>query len=166
MPDRVYRLCLLGLRDSDLAVALGVDITTLELWKQTKEELAEAINQGRIIADSHVAQSLYKKAIGYSHPDTHIAVAFNRQTQQTEIIQTEIVKHYPPDSWAAFKWLSIRQREHWMDVQKVEHHIHGQVTHTLSESLTQHEDISEEELELALKLGMIKLKKETVPSQN
>jgi hypothetical protein len=50
---------------------------------------------------------LYRRAIGYSHPETHICVVAG------EVIQTPIVKHYPPDTAAAFIWLQNRRRGDW-----------------------------------------------------
>ena len=51
--------------------------------------------------------------------------------QRTEIISVPTIKHYKPDSWAALKWLSIRQRENWTDVSKME--ITGNVNHNIVE---------------------------------
>jgi hypothetical protein len=36
------------------------------------------------------------------------------------VIQTEIPKYYPPESWAANKWLNVRQRAKWAEVQRIE----------------------------------------------
>ncbi len=47
----------------------------------------------------------------------------------------------------------------WTDKQQHEHDVSPLITHTLIDALTESPDISEEELELAIKLGMIKTKK-------
>ncbi len=47
----------------------------------------------------NVMDALYKRAVGYSHPDTHVA------TWNGEVILTEIEKHYPPDRGAGQEYL-------------------------------------------------------------
>ena len=46
-----------------------------------------------------VMNALYKRAIGFSHPDTHIA------TWNGDVIKTEITKNYPPDRGAGQEFL-------------------------------------------------------------
>ncbi|MCO6427132.1 hypothetical protein [Nitrosomonas communis] len=77
----------------------------------------ESINKGKLEADSKVAESLYKRATGYSHPDTHVS------NYQGEITLTEITKHYPPDTAAAFIWLKNRQPSKWKDKVEVKEDI-------------------------------------------
>lgn len=64
-----------------------------------------------------VAESLYKRALGYSHPDVHIS------NFQGMITVTDIVKHYPPDTGAAFIWLKNRQPHKWKDKVEVKEDI-------------------------------------------
>ncbi len=69
--------------------------------------------KGKEIADAEVAKALYRRALGYEHPDVHIT------NYQGEITETEIIKYYPPDTAAAFIWL--KNRSGWRDKQEVEH---------------------------------------------
>jgi len=48
---------------------------------------------------AHIYTALYKRAIGYSHPDVHIS------NYQGEITITDIIKHYPPETQAAREYL-------------------------------------------------------------
>jgi hypothetical protein len=68
----------------------------------------------RALADADVAARLYQRALGYEHPDTHIAVS------QGVVHQTEITKIYPPDVDAARWWLKNRQPALWRDRQEIE----------------------------------------------
>ena len=145
-PREAYELCLLGATDKNIANVMGVSDGTIELWKRTKPEFLEGLNRGKTIADARVARALYERAIGYSHPDVHIAM------YKGQIIKTDITKHYPPDSWAANKWLSIRQRELWADVQRVEN------TQTnININKFDFSGISTEELLVLKKIGMKQL---------
>ena len=114
MIQRVYLLTLKGLIDADLAVAFGVDINSIHYWKRTKPEFMEALTLGKDQYDQRVERSLGERALGYSHPDTHISV------HQGEVIITPITKHYPPDTAAAIFWLCNRQRERWNNNQRTE----------------------------------------------
>ena len=75
---------------------------------------------GKDSADEQVAQSLYNRAIGYSHPDVDIRVLKDPSGQQY-VVQTPIVKHYPPDTQAAVWWLKNRQGAHWREKQEIAH---------------------------------------------
>ncbi len=143
LPDRAYKLCLLGLTNKDLAVAFGVSLGAIEYWIKNKDRFRRAVELGREEADGKVAEALYKRAIGYSHKDTDIKM------YKGEIITTETVKHYPPETSAAIFWLKNRQKEHWADVWKMEH--------SGAMELTQETDmskLSDDELDLAEKLGL------------
>ena len=108
--DLVYKFCLLGATDAELARFLGIEESTLNLWKEKHPKFMESIRNGKEVADAEVAQKLYHRAKGYSHPDTQFATF---QGQITD--QVEYTKHYPPDSVAAMFWLKNRKAEAWKD---------------------------------------------------
>jgi hypothetical protein len=149
MPQRAYKLCLLGLRDQDLAVAFGVGIGSIDVWKKEHPEFFEAIKRGRDEADAHVAESLYHRALGYSHPEEVIKVVGG------QVVRLETMKHYPPDTGAACFWLKNRHRDRWRDVHRYEHTGKDgepiqsrQVTLDLS-------TLTDEELEMAMRIGLV-----------
>ncbi len=102
--DESYRLALLGLKEPEICKVLGIAATTCERWKKRHPEFKDAITEGRIRADAHVAQSLYRKATGYERDGVY----------------------YPPDTKAAHIWLLNRQRGYWQN-ERVEHKVSGQV---------------------------------------
>ena len=107
--EQAFRLCLLGATDEELADFFHIQVSTLNKWKKAHPDFVESIKKGKVEADSNVAESLYKRALGYSHPDVHIS------NFQGEITVTDITKHYPPDTGAAFIWLKNRQPDKWKD---------------------------------------------------
>ena len=111
--EQAYKLCLLGATDKDLADFFGTSEQTINSWKKNQPEFLESIKKGKKIADANVAESLYKRACGYSHPEDKI---FN---DNGEPLIVPTVKHYPPDTGAAFIWL--KNRAGWRDKQDVEH---------------------------------------------
>lgn len=114
-PKQAYKLCLLGATDKDLATFFEVVESTINEWKLTHAEFSESIKKGKVLADAVIAKSLYHRAKGYSHKDVDIRVV------DKEIIQTDIIKHYPPDTTAAIFWLKNRQPQSWRDKQEVDH---------------------------------------------
>ena len=111
--EQAYKLCLLGATDKDLADFFGTSEQTINSWKKNQPEFLESIKKGKKIADANVAESLYKRACGYSHPEDKI---FN--DNGTPLV-VPTIKHYPPDTGAAFIWL--KNRAGWRDKQDIEH---------------------------------------------
>lgn len=109
--NQVEKLCKLGATDAQIADFLGIAESTLNLWKTKEPQFMESIRRGKLIADAEVAESLYKRATGYEHPEDKI---FN-DSGKPMIVPT--IKHYPPDTAAAFIWL--KNRAGWKDKQEL-----------------------------------------------
>jgi hypothetical protein len=107
--DQVEKLCKLGATDIEIGEFFNIAQSTLNLWKKGYPQFSEAIKRGKIIADGEVAEKLYKRATGYSHPEDKI---FNHEGAPLVVPTT---KHYPPDTVAAIFWLKNRQRDKWRD---------------------------------------------------
>lgn len=112
--EQAYKLCLLGATDKDMADFFGVTEQTINNWKKTKDGFFESLKRGKLIADANVADSLYKRAVGYEHPETKV---FNNQG---EIITYDVKKHYAPDPTAIAYWLNNRQGLNWKQKQSSE----------------------------------------------
>lgn len=107
---QAYKLCLLGATNEKMAEFFEVAESTFYKWMVDYPKFSEAIKRGRVQADAEIANSLYQRAKGYKHKDVHIS------NYQGEITITPIVKHYPPDTGAAFIWL--KNRAGWKDKQE------------------------------------------------
>lgn len=162
-PRQAFELALLGATNEDMARVMDVSVQTIEYWCRTKPEFRNRMNEGKMAADAKVARALFESATGYSHPDCQIFLnTIEVMDDQGNVIErrkepliVETVKHYPPNAFAAFKWLTIRQRSKWTDIMK------SQVEHTHrfldEEKQKQLENYTEDELLLAEKLGVQKL---------
>jgi len=109
--EQAYKLCLLGATDEEMADFFGVRVTTIDNWKKKRKKFLGAVKRGKIAADANVAESLYKRACGYEHPEDKI---FCTDGNVTTVATT---KHYPPDTAAAFIWL--KNRAGWTDKRDV-----------------------------------------------
>lgn len=101
------KLCELGATDMQVADFFEVNVATLYRWKLAHKSFCEALRLGKDQPDNNVETALYHRAIGYSHEDTDIRVV------DGQIVQTPIIKHYPPDTRAALAWLYNRRSNHW-----------------------------------------------------
>ena len=107
--EQARKLCMLGHTDKELAQFFEVAESTLHKWKLDFPSFSESIKKAKSIVDADVADKLYHRAVGYSHPEVKV---FCSEGQVTE---HEITKHYPPDVAAAAIWLKNRQPKFWND---------------------------------------------------
>jgi hypothetical protein len=113
--EQARKLCKLGATDRELADFFEVTEKTLNNWKLESDEFLQSLKSGKDEADDRVERSLFARAVGYVHDDIDIRVVEGR------IVETPIVKHYPPDTTAAIFWLKNRRKEEWRDRVTQEH---------------------------------------------
>lgn len=111
--EQARKLCLLGATSQELADFFEVNYDTIHEWMRTRPEFDEAIRQGKTMADAEVAEKLFQRAKGYSHPDVHVT------SYEGQVTLTDLVKYYPPDTQAASLWLRNRQPKKWRDRQEL-----------------------------------------------
>ena len=109
------KLCLLGATDKDLADFFEVCEDTINEWKKQYPKFSESLKKGKETADTKVAESLYKRACGYSCKATKFATFEGSISDSLEYIE-----HYPPDTPAAIFWLKNRQPKKWRDGKNLE----------------------------------------------
>jgi DNA-binding XRE family transcriptional regulator len=112
--ELAFNYCLLGAKDTQLAEFFNVTEQTINNWKKDHPSFFESIKKGKQDADAEVANSLFHRAKGYSHPEVKV---FNNQG---EIVTHDTVKHYAPDPTSAIFWLKNRQPKLWRDKQEIE----------------------------------------------
>lgn len=120
--EQAYKLCLLGATNEELADFFEVHVDTIYEWQKVIPVFSEALKTGKSQADAEVAHSLYKRALGYSHPEDDIRTV-SMGDGMSEIVITPTMKHYPPDTGAAFIWLKNRQPKLWKDKIEVKEEI-------------------------------------------
>lgn len=112
--EQARKLCLLGAKDKELASFFEVSEQTLNTWKTEHPAFLESLKAGKELADATIADSLYQRAKGYSHPEDDIRVVGGA------IVITPTIKHYPPDSTALIFWLKNRRPDLWRDKREPE----------------------------------------------
>jgi hypothetical protein len=145
-PRQAFKLALLGCTDKEMADVMGIDIMTFDKWKREKARFRKSIKKGKDEADSEVAYSLYKRAVGYTVVEDHVT-----QVKGTVIV-TPVRRHIPGDVTAQVKWLNSRQRGRWTEIQRHE------ITQTnLNIMKVDINGLKKEELELIRKLQLSQL---------
>lgn len=115
--EQARKLAELGATDRDAADFFKVDEATLHRWKHTRPEFCEALKVGKETADNRVEQSLYRRALGYSHD----AVKIFMPAGAAKPVHAPYVEHHAPDTTAAIFWLKNRRPDLWRDRQQHEH---------------------------------------------
>lgn len=111
---QVEKLCLLGATDKDLAGFFGVSEQTLNSWKKRHPEFLESLKRGKQVSDTRVVQSLFQRAIGYSHSEEKVFC------NSGKVVRAQTQKHYPPDPTSAIFWLKNRDPDRWREKQQHE----------------------------------------------
>jgi len=105
----------LGAIRDDLARAFDVDVSTIEEWLRVLPVFARAIKDARVLADTAVERSLYKRAIGSS-----VKTQRGFQHRGAPVV-VDVVEHHPPEVAAAIFWLKNRKPAEWRDKINLEH---------------------------------------------
>ena len=106
--DLVYKFRLLGLGEERIAELLEISLSTLRSWRETHVDFLSAWRAGGEEADAKVVQSMYHRAMGYSHPAEKIQ--FDKDGNE---LRAEYTEHYPPDTSAGMFLLTNRQPQLW-----------------------------------------------------
>jgi len=114
--EQALKLCRLGATDRELADFFVVTEAVLTRWKQQYPAFFAAIRNGSAFADAAVADSLFRRATGYSYEAVKI-VADAKTGAQHIVPYTE---HCPPDTSAAMFWLKNRRPDLWRDKAQAE----------------------------------------------
>lgn len=110
LDGQAAKLCKLGATDRELAEFFEVSESTLNLWKLQHPSFSESLKRGKAESDDRVEQSLYRRALGYSHDAVKILM-----TKEGAVFREEYIEHYPPDTTACIFWLKNRRPDLWRD---------------------------------------------------
>ena len=107
-----------GLTDEQIATNVGINVATLYDWKNKYPNIAEALKDGKDVADRQVENALFKSALGYTFDEV------TKELKYDELVVTKVVhKEVQPNTTAQIFWLKNRKRAEWRD--RVENAITG-----------------------------------------
>ena len=102
--------CARGATNPDLAGRFGVARSTIDLWIASHPEFAEAVQQGRDVADASAVESLFTRVTGYNHQ------AEKGFLYRGEPRTATYTAHVPPETRACMYWLRNRRPEDWREI--------------------------------------------------
>lgn len=105
---QAFHFCLLGATEEQIADLFEVTLNTVRAWKSKHPEFMAALKEGRDAADSRVAKSLYRRAIGYKRKSEKVFCQ-----RDGTVVRAPIVEHVNPDVTACIFWLKNRQPKKW-----------------------------------------------------
>ena len=107
------RLCMMGATMQELADYFGVARCTIATWSAQYPDFGQAVAEGRLAADSVIAERLYDKAKGYE------AEAERLVQIDGEWRPVSYTRRLAPDTQACIFWLRNRRPQNWRE--RVEH---------------------------------------------
>ena len=125
--EQARKYCLLNATDPNLAKMFDVSEFTISHWKRTRPDFSKAIKEGKAVADANIADSLAQRALGYSVEEEKIFC-----NSEGIVTRVKVMKHYPPDTAAAFIWLKNRAK--WSDKKEQEPAVSPNITVVLGKS--------------------------------
>ncbi|WGL98663.1 terminase [Arsenophonus sp. aPb] len=108
--EQSRKICLLGATDKQIADFFEVSERTLNYWKKVHPEFLQSLKKGKILADAEVAESLYKKAIGFQYTEKKIRI-----DSEGKKIVAIYERQSLPDTIAMFFWLKNRHSKYWRE---------------------------------------------------
>jgi hypothetical protein len=110
----VRSMAKLGATDVEIAAALKVSLSAVELWARQHTDFLRALKPPKRTADDRVERSLFRRATGYSYDSEDVF------QYEGKAVRVPIVKHVPPDTTAAIFWLKNRRKDLWRDFKATE----------------------------------------------
>lgn len=107
------RMALIGATERDIAMALGIDTSTLWRWKREHDTFCNALTVDKAVYDDRVERSLAQRALGYEIEEEKVYFPSGSK----EPVKVSVKKHVPASDTAAIFWLKNRRPDMWRDRQ-------------------------------------------------
>lgn len=98
-----------GLVLEEIAHNMGINRCTLFEWRREFPTIANALKNGRAVADRKVENALFNRAIGSDVTEVKVTEGKDGKTVVTA------TKHIPADVTACIYWLKNRKPDEWND---------------------------------------------------
>ena len=98
-----------GLVLEEIAHNMGINRCTLFEWRREFPTIANALKNGRAVADRKVENALFNRAIGGNVTEVKVTDGKDGKTVVTA------TKHIPADVTACIYWLKNRKPDEWND---------------------------------------------------
>jgi hypothetical protein len=132
--EQVYKLCLLGAKDTEIADFFEVNEDTIYEWKKVHPSFSEAIANGKTKADMEVANSLYKtandrvvvKQVPIKTKNVFWKDGKKIEEEKVEIVEIEEI--IPADFRSQSFWLRNRKSDVWREKSEIDSKVENTIT--------------------------------------
>ena len=98
-----------GATEKEICTALGIAVSTFNVYKNEHSELSDALREGRQTIVLDIKAALFKRAMGFEYEEK------KGVKKDGELVSMEVnIKYYPPDTTAAAMLLRNYDKE-WRD---------------------------------------------------
>ncbi len=105
-----------GLTYQQIADNMRINVATLRVWRSTYPTIDAVLKESADIADRHVENALYKRALGYRYYEEISERRTNEETGVEELmVVRRVEKQALPDVTAQIFWLKNRKPKDWRD---------------------------------------------------
>lgn len=132
--EQVYKLCLLGAKDTEIADFFEVNEDTIYEWKKVHPSFSESIANGKTKADMEVANSLYKtandrvvvKQVPIKTKNVFWKDGKKIEEEKVEIVEIEEI--IPADFRSQSFWLRNRKSDVWREKSEIDSKVENTIT--------------------------------------
>lgn len=109
-PAMAAKLARQGQNNKEIADFFEVSESTFYRWLEASSEFWESLKESKEAADDLVEAALFKRATGFTHPETIVS------TDKMGNIRTkDVIKYQAPNVTAQIFWLKNRRPEQWRE---------------------------------------------------
>lgn len=149
--------CKLGANTEQLAEFFKVSKGTIEYWFKTQPEFRQAVDDGKMVADAKVQQTLYERACGFEYIETQEYDGIDTKGLPYSYTK-KITKRVLGDVTAQIFWLTNRMRGVWQHVHRSEVNVNANVNITEKKEIDL-TGLNDQEKEWLKKIGIKQLSK-------
>lgn len=138
-PKRAEAYAKEGMIDKEIAMKLGIALTTFYRYQNDHRDFRESIRRGKDPVDEQVEKALLKRALGFEYEETTVEYIPAVEGQTTTIAKTikKVKKQIVPDVTADKFWLINRMPERWRDKTETEVIIKGASIEEMKKNITE-----------------------------
>lgn len=117
--DQVVALARLGATRQDMALFFHVNDSTIDRWIKREKAFGGALREGRIESDLKIANTLYRKALGFEWVEEK-AVKVKNADGGWDVVVVPVRRVAQPDTTALIYWIKTRRPDLWSEKRTLE----------------------------------------------
>lgn len=111
-----------GLNDKEIALKLGINVSTLYEYQKEYKEFSEAIYKGKAPVDTKVENALLKLCLGSESEEVSVEYDPAKKNGGEPVVRKvkKTTKEILPNPVSCFFWLTNRKKDKWKNTHKID----------------------------------------------